>query len=330
MHQISAEQMVAALFAAALTTGLYFSTLGYTIRWLIFSDSGWKIRRRINWIMLTASLAIFLLSSVHLCLAARETILEVRSNNIPHQGTTKTGWSATVMMYRCWLTYSKRKLVIIFPSIFWVGGLVCIILQVYWQIVQSADIVTAWQPVNMSIGPGTVLTPFWSSTIVINIYTTSMIVYRIWRSGTAVKSFMPTEHLSFTMRVLVESGALYLIVAIPHFVVWWTPNSAAIVFFGWMNLPVAGIAFNLILIRIAKNRAENEKKVYGQCTETNIQFTTPTQRRYSIIRSRERRESQEQVVRLQEIAQQTDEKENLYNEADKNSVWEKGSESVRS
>ena len=68
--------------------------------------------------------------------------------------------------------FSRSLKTIIFPSLFWIGGVVCTVIQLYWQAVRGTDNTTAWTPVNMSVGPGTVLTPFWASTIIINLYTT--------------------------------------------------------------------------------------------------------------------------------------------------------------
>lgn len=72
-------------------------------------------------------------------------------------------------MYRCWVVYGRRKAVLFFPAFLWVLGFICTILQVYWQIVESAT-QQKWKVVNMSIGPGMILIPFWATTLLINIY----------------------------------------------------------------------------------------------------------------------------------------------------------------
>lgn len=41
------------------------------------------------------------------------------------------------------------------------------------------------------------------------------------------------RQLRFIVRVLVESGALYLLITIPHFAVWWTSSGITIVTLGW-------------------------------------------------------------------------------------------------
>jgi hypothetical protein len=63
-----------------------------------------------------------------------------------------------------------------FPMFLWVGALVCAILQAFLQAVHinNPDFGPyQWAAVNMDVGPGIVLTPFWGSTTVLNAYCTS-------------------------------------------------------------------------------------------------------------------------------------------------------------
>ncbi|KJA22194.1 hypothetical protein HYPSUDRAFT_87628 [Hypholoma sublateritium FD-334 SS-4] len=283
------QERIGALFLAALATGAYLCTLVYCLRWLSFSDQGWKLRKPIDRTSLTIALMLFALSSIHITLAAVTTVEWAEyavSRFVPN--SSKLPWSATVMctvtntsvlitdgflIYRCWLICAKSLRSILFPSVFWVGGLVCTILQIYWQVVKSADIAGVWVPVNITIGPGTVLTPFWASTIVVNIYTTARIVYRIWKAVKIQRNVRSsTRDLDFIARVLFDSGMVYLIVTIPHFIVWWTPNSsAAILVLGWINLPVLCSTFNLIVIRTSQYRAEGDQEWHTE-GESNRRF----------------------------------------------------------
>lgn len=156
-----------------------------------------------------------------------------------------------VKIYRCWIIYEKSRLIVAFPIFFWLGGLMLTGLQAYGQIVQSALLLKDWQPVNRNAGgPGSILTPFWLCTIILNIYATCklfgtpyvaadsfinerllnavMIVRRIYLVSKMSRISTSVDRLRFTMRVLIESGFLYLTTAIAHFVVWFTPNTYAI------------------------------------------------------------------------------------------------------
>ncbi|KAH9475516.1 hypothetical protein JR316_0012631 [Psilocybe cubensis] len=275
-------QDVQAMFVVALIYGLYLSTLFHCLRWLIFTDEGWKARSRISWTLVTITIAIWVLSTISKVLqligavhVADHASKPSTTTSQEYTGSTALPWMSvaictdsnlttlladSVLIYRCWIVYNNSKRVITFPVFLWVGGLMLTGLQAYWQIVQSASIAGTWQPVNMQVGPGTILTPFWASTILLNSYATIMIVRKI--SSVSKKSEAggtSVSALRFTMRVLVESGALYLTTAIAHFVVWWTPNAFAISIISDMNLGVTGIAFNLILIRVAQRRVDEEK-----------------------------------------------------------------------
>lgn len=65
-----------------------------------------------------------------------------------------------------------------------------------------------------------------------------MIIYRLWKvTGHQNGVDGPVRDFGFVMRVFIESGSLYFLVTIPHFVVWWThtgPSSAAILIVGWI------------------------------------------------------------------------------------------------
>uniref|UniRef100_A0A8H7XMG4 Uncharacterized protein n=1 Tax=Psilocybe cubensis TaxID=181762 RepID=A0A8H7XMG4_PSICU len=275
-------QDVQVMFVIALVYGLYLSTLFHCLRWLIFTDEGWRVRSRISWTLVTITIAICTFSTISKVLQLISAVKVVddanktsASTSQEYTGSTKLLWMSvvictnsnmttlladSVLIYRCWIIYNNSKRVIVFPVFFWLGGLMLTVLQAYWQIVQSASISGAWQPVNMQVGPGTILTPFWASTIILNSYATFMIVRKISSVSKRTDATSTSDSaLSFAMRVLIESGVIYLATAIAHFVVWWTPNAFAIAIISDMNLGVTGIAFNLILIRVAQRRVEEKK-----------------------------------------------------------------------
>ena len=64
-----------ALFTQAALYGLYLATLIDCLRWLVYTDEGWKQRDRTNKLMLTTSIIIFLCSTVNLALFAPNQFL---------------------------------------------------------------------------------------------------------------------------------------------------------------------------------------------------------------------------------------------------------------
>lgn len=106
------QESIAALFVGALGTGMYLCTLAYSLRWQLFTDQGWRLRTRIHWSILGATLTLFTLSSTHLALAALLTVEWANNAVAQLPPTDKVTWPATVMV-RCWLarpsTLLKRE-----------------------------------------------------------------------------------------------------------------------------------------------------------------------------------------------------------------------------
>ncbi|TFK33659.1 hypothetical protein BDQ12DRAFT_670086 [Crucibulum laeve] len=286
MANTSPEQNVLAIFVEAILYGLYLATLLHCLRWMLYENEGWKIKRRISiqWTMLISTVAIFVFSFVNVILHLKSTIESINPKPVT-PSTPKVDWEAIVicattnvsaliadfiLIYRCWVVYGRSRRVIILPIILWFGGLVCAILQGYWQIVQTEVVIHAWEPASMKVGLGTLLTPFWGSTVALNLYTTSMIVYRIWTAAHKNTGTDSLREFKSIIRVVIESGVLYLAIIIAHFVVWFTPNAFAIVMVSNINLPIIGTAFNLILIRTSKRRADRLNK--SPDLESDMQF----------------------------------------------------------
>jgi hypothetical protein len=54
-------QAVAISFAGGIFLGLYFVSAAYANRWLIFTDEGWQIRKKIHWhTLVTTNLTVVL------------------------------------------------------------------------------------------------------------------------------------------------------------------------------------------------------------------------------------------------------------------------------
>ncbi|TFK35755.1 hypothetical protein BDQ12DRAFT_725793 [Crucibulum laeve] len=287
MVKTTIENNLLAQFVEDILYGLYLATLLHCLRWLLYENEGWKLKKRVSiqWKMLISTMGIFIFSFINVILHLKATVNSIHP--IPATTSTpKEEWEGVVicgttnasaliadviLIYRCWIVYSRSRMVIIFPIILWFGGLVCAIIQAYWQIVQTQLFSTAWQPVAMKVGPGTLLAPFWGSTVTLNIYTTSMIIYRIWTAAHENAGTDSLREFKFIIRVIIESGALYLAIITAHFVVWFTPSAFAIVMVSNINLPIIGIAFNLILIRTSKRRVDELKK-RSHDVESDMEF----------------------------------------------------------
>lgn len=77
--KITSTDRILALFIAAVATGVYLCTLSTCVRWLVYVDDGWRVRKQINKTWLSATLAIFFLSSLHTTLAVTTTFFNIRT-----------------------------------------------------------------------------------------------------------------------------------------------------------------------------------------------------------------------------------------------------------
>jgi hypothetical protein len=70
-------------FVSALFYGLYLSTVFHCLRWLVFADEGWKMRRRINWAMLSITIILWALSTISKALDLRTSMIVVENQTTP-------------------------------------------------------------------------------------------------------------------------------------------------------------------------------------------------------------------------------------------------------
>jgi hypothetical protein len=70
-------------FVSALFYGLYLSTVFHCLRWLVFADEGWKMRRRINWAMLSITIILWALSTLSKALDLRSSMIVVENQTTP-------------------------------------------------------------------------------------------------------------------------------------------------------------------------------------------------------------------------------------------------------
>jgi hypothetical protein len=101
------DQDVASIFVGALFYGLYLTTLFHCIRWLVFADEGWKVRKRISRTMLSTTIALWVLATISRALELRNTMVQVVSESKqppppPPSGsigsTTTLPWMAVVIV----------------------------------------------------------------------------------------------------------------------------------------------------------------------------------------------------------------------------------------
>ncbi|KIL63023.1 hypothetical protein M378DRAFT_80336 [Amanita muscaria Koide BX008] len=258
-----AQSYLVAVFTQALLYGIYIATLIQCFRWLIFSDEGWKLREKTNSLMVFAVIFIFVTSTIYLVTSLQYEINEyTRAEDWNQYGTVMAMVCQRLMVflqtvniiYRCWVVYSKSWHVICVPVIFWLASLACSVLFLY-----AAGLNYKGQTYSTTVARIGLkaLIGLYACNIVITVYTTTAIIYRIFSTRNASGG----KRLNYVMRILAESGILYTSTIIFRLVgvLLVTGNSSTWVEWviaGISDSIVAGITFNLILIRVYQSRVE--------------------------------------------------------------------------
>ena len=76
------EESLIPLFPQAILYGLYLGTSVHCLRWLMFDDKDWNIRKKIKWPMLTITILLFILMTINLCAALQLMVGPVLQLNV--------------------------------------------------------------------------------------------------------------------------------------------------------------------------------------------------------------------------------------------------------
>ncbi|KAH9062356.1 hypothetical protein EDB87DRAFT_295865 [Lactarius vividus] len=154
-----------------------------------------------------------------------------------------------ILIYRCWLLWSKNYWIIILPSLTSIGGLACVgvVIHLLLTINPSSPIAP---PSLVPLGLAGFVLPLCT-----NVFVTALIAARIWLlSPRKVRDLRGTYFPEGTGRtaidIVIESGALYLVVQLV-FVVLFAIQHPAQGIVGVIAVQIYGIAPALIIIRVA-------------------------------------------------------------------------------
>lgn len=261
-----AEPTVIMSFAHTLLYGVYLTSLGHCLRWLVFDTEGRKLRPRIPWPTVALTFFLFILATGNVAVVLWTTLVVAEGQGASAYNATFV-WSAglgvavllvvdAVLIYRCWLVYLKTWPVIVFPLVLWFADLVSGIIGVVLLAPNSPwphpDNLTFYRYIlndDMT---------FLICEIVINVYVTSAIVIQIlrvrrWNNGQTSGGFHEIG------RFFAESGSLFTVTCIINLLFKVLALSeerfqVPSLVMGAININTATIAFNLVLIRMAQER----------------------------------------------------------------------------
>lgn len=76
------EEYTVAVTTQALLTGTYFATFLLCLRWLVFSDDGGTLRKRINWPFLIITVILFAFAVTEFSISFQSMLLAFEGENI--------------------------------------------------------------------------------------------------------------------------------------------------------------------------------------------------------------------------------------------------------
>ncbi|KAF8058200.1 hypothetical protein FPV67DRAFT_1355795, partial [Lyophyllum atratum] len=264
------EARIASFFAESVGLGLYLVTFFYTMSALFSTGSRWKRIGELNHAMVTVVLLMFLNTTIS---SATSVIIVWRGFVLSPPGTVEESFNdisywATVLksfvlvfqttigdamlIYRCWVVYAYSWRIIAFSLFLWLGGTVCAVFITYYEATFTQEALVSASKLYPFI------VSFWASTVALNVITTALLVLPVWKAARHHEEFAlhssarsRPNTMKQIMRVIIESGLLYTVAAFMTFVTYMSKSNSLYVV-SCVVLPIAGIAFNLIIIRTAK------------------------------------------------------------------------------
>jgi len=270
MALTNAELGIISLFVSAVCYGLYLASLILCLRALLWTRDGNRLRswREVHKPMFFSAIFIPVWSTTNLVLNLIRAI-ETTGHAVSKQFTDLGAPTEVLkffcvdfvslivdfmMIYRVWVVYNRSWRMAAIPILLWFGVLVTLTLNIHY--LQSTH--TSLTAVN-HLRP--IITSFWSVSIALNILTTGLIIAKILTvDSNLAESSVGRLHtrtanrtLRNTIRVIVESGAMYTGLAIASCISY-ALGHVSVYIFTAMEVHVAGLAFNLIIIRVTANR----------------------------------------------------------------------------
>ncbi|KIL63676.1 hypothetical protein M378DRAFT_11952 [Amanita muscaria Koide BX008] len=193
---------VIALFVQTLMYGFYVTTLVHCLRWLFYDDKGWKLREKINWAMATITVLVFMFFTIDLALTLQITVGSLENWGKPLLDRINVVTIMienitilivdAVLIHRCWAVYGRSWRIVLLPVVLWFGIFTSSIVGVF------VVAVTITEPINIQLS--LVWAVFFLCNIIVNIYATSAIIYRILR--VAKETGQRSSRLHNTCRIL--------------------------------------------------------------------------------------------------------------------------------
>ncbi|KAM6492998.1 hypothetical protein JOM56_011132 [Amanita muscaria] len=282
----SQPYLVAAVLQAFLYV-IYLVSSVYAFRWLLYEEEGWTLKSRdnINWGLLTITFVVFVFTTADLAFEIGIQLTVTGGELIASQlviGSISVECATFVitdalLIIRCWLLYQRSWRAICFPLILWLANVVFMV-----NYIVNYTLWTFVSEVPYHRRARIYLQLFSSCNFVTNLYATSAIVYRLWHVARA-SSNRRLSILYRICRIVATTGILYTWTCLPLLatVLLLPKDLGAYLLFDALNFSMAGITFNLFLIRVGQLRSEmhvdgDTHNVSGSIVLSTVPFGFPT------------------------------------------------------
>jgi len=147
------------------------------------------------------------------------------------------------LVYRCWIVWSRRFIVVAFPICLFVADIamvigIAIIMSQNTGTTVFAEAIIHWTTALISLTLGQ------------NLIVTTLIVYRILQAHKAGAQYRSGGNANLiAIALIIESGALYVTGLFVFLVTYVTQSNAVYIMFDCMN-GIIGLAFTMMIVRI--------------------------------------------------------------------------------
>jgi len=239
-------------------------TFASCMKYLLWADGGFKPLYQLHYKMLVGALLMFVFGSLDVAFHLRHNLdAFVGAPNpqavLDHFNDTsnwinvmkmvayvlQTFVGDAILLYRCWIIYSRKWMIVVLPTLLWLGCTACGIMTIYVEATLDTDgaLLNAHNLIPF-------ITSMLSLTLAMNILTTGLIVHRIWSVQRRLhkrNTFSHTESpLSRVLVVMIESGLMYTVSIVILFGLYMAGHNGQ---YGVSNsvVQIIGITFNMII-----------------------------------------------------------------------------------
>ncbi|KIM47240.1 hypothetical protein M413DRAFT_7788 [Hebeloma cylindrosporum] len=260
---------IAGYFITSVLYGLYLYTFVWCLYVLTRSRFGWKAYSDISWGLVAVTLALFINDTVNISLGMLRFIRQFALHKPPVSWVDtmklstvylQTMIGGAVMIYRCFHVWGKKWVAILFPLGLWLADFGIALWTCWFEWVTHLPLTSP--PLN-AVACGLTLSRLGVETNINSVL--GMIVYRLWNAQDGTPSYgagsngKPAKMTRFNsvIRIVIDSGFGYTLVSLTLFFSR-VAHSNAIYITSGAEIQAVGIAFNLINIREARLRNEEQ------------------------------------------------------------------------